>query len=551
MSEKSWKVLLVNDDISLHETIQNLINDIVVFGKKLNVLYANNAQEAQKILQKHTDITVAFIDIAMETPDAGLKLVKYTRETLQNHDIRICLVDSGDSPLPAHDIIEHYDINDFTDKICIQSTGFFTVVRTAIKQYQQFKALQKSKEEIYKKMTTNEVTGLPNRMKLSEKLDSQGNKSLILINIDDFALFNDNYSFSFGDTILKAFAQFLVQKHANKMDIFHLEADVFALLCYEVDLQKLEECIKDIKEEITTHLFEINGVELYLTASLGVVLNENGNIIQKAEFALKEARLYGKNNLSTYREDLHIIETINANSKWSQILREAFLKNKVYAYFQPIVDIKTKKIIKYEALVRLEHEGKIHSPFLFLGAALYSGQIFDIFRFMFEEVCKKIDLTKEKFSLNLSEYDLKMPKLIPFIDETIQKYKVDPSQITFEILEHTSISHDEKFQKVINSLHVKGFQIAIDDFGAECSNFAQLHNLHIDLIKIDAGFIKNIVTDKNSQIVTKTILDYAHQKDIPVAAEFVCSQEIYNYLAKIGVDYAQGYYISEPKPELS
>jgi len=334
------------------------------------------------------------------------------------------------------------------------------------------------------------------------------------------------------------------------MEVFHLQANTFALLCFEEDTKAIEECVKDIKNDIEEHPFKVNGNTLYLTATLGVVLKDKGNIIQKAELALKEARIYGKNRLSTYRDDLHIIQTIQANSIWSKRLRDAFKKNKMHAYFQPIQNIKTKQIEKYEALVRLEYEGKIYSPFEFLGAALYSGQIFEIFQFMFDAVCQKIAQTGYKFSINLSEYDLKTPTLSDYIHKTINKYNVAPNKIIFEILEDTSISHQKDIQELINSLHHDGFSIAIDDFGTRCSNFAQLHNLAIDFIKIDGEFIKNIHQDTNAQIITKTILNFAHAANIAVIAEFVCSQEVYDYITDLGIEFAQGYHIAAPSAKI-
>lgn len=120
-----------------------------------------------------------------------------------------------------------------------------------------------------------------------------------------------------------------------------------------------------------------------------------------------------------------------------------------------------------------------------------------------------------------------------------------------EILEHKSIAHDHLIQALINKLHDIGLKISIDDFGSHCSNFSQLSHIHIVYIKIDGSFIKDIVMNKDSQIISRTIIDYAHQKNIPVIAEFVHSDEIYNYVKSINADYAQGYYISPPRPDIS
>jgi len=552
MEEQVWKILLVDDDDELHSAIETAAKNIRINHKKLLALHARNPQETKNLLQKHKDIAVVFIDISMQTPKSGLELVSYIRHDLNDKLMRIILVaSSNETPMPPEKIIEQYDINDYKEYDEISGRKLFNVIRTAIKQYAQFKEIKENRDAIYEKMTTNEITQLPNRIKLSEKLDTVGNKSLILINIDDFSLINDNNGFEYGDKVLRSFANFLLNEYGQRMDVFHLQSDIFALLCYEEDHKIVDKCVRDIKENIQKHTFILdNGEKLRLTATLGVVLNEDGNIIQKAEFALKEARLYGKNNATMYSDNLNIVRTIHANSLWSERIRNAFEHKKILTYYQPIYDLKAKKITKYEALVRLEHEGKVYTPIHFLDAALYSGKIFEIFKLMFHNVCKAAQNNDKDFTINVSEYDMKDPDFSPFIRRTLKECNIDASRISFEILEHTSISHDKNIQKLLNSLHDEGFKIAIDDFGAHCSNFAQINNLKIDFIKIDGTFVKHITDDINCKIVTSTIIDFAHKKGIPVIAEFVSSKEIFTIIREMGADFAQGYYIAEPKPEL-
>jgi len=551
LSPKFWEILLVDDNTHLHDIVEKSFDEIFINNKKVKMLPAHNAEEAKKLIEKNSDIAIAFIDIAMQTPEAGLELVDYIRHTLYNTSMRIVIINSDDSPIPAADILDHYDINDYKDTRCIESQRLFITIRTAVKQYQQFKDLQDKRDQIYKKMTTNEITSLPNRMKLTENLDTVGGKSLILINIDDFSLINNHNGFEFGDEVLRSFAKFLVEKYSKYAEVFHLEADRFALFCLQSDTNHTQEqSISIIKEAIFKHEFNVKGIKLHLSSTLGAVLDEQGNIIQKAEFALKEARLYGKNNARKYSDDLQIVRTVHSNSIWTGRIREAIAHNKIVAYFQPIQNVKTGKIEKYETLVRLEYEEKIYSPFHFLDAALYSGQMFEIFKIMLSEACKKARSTSYIFSVNISEYDLKHPKFIQTIHEIMKQYSVTPDRIVFEILENNSIGRNKNIQDVLNVLHEDGFKLAIDDFGADCSNFAQLNNLPINFIKIDGQFIKNIVKDRNSQITAKTILDYAHQKEIPIVAEFVCSKEVYDYVKEMGVDFVQGYEIAEPKPIL-
>jgi len=551
VQNEKWNILVVDDEKSVHSITISALKNKLFDGKKLNFLSALSAQEAKDILSKNDDIALALIDVVMETPEAGLELVNYIRKELNNKMIRLVLRTGQPSQAPEEHVINFYDINDYKEKTELTAQKLFTLVRTSIRQYTQYKELQENRDTIYEKMTTSELTKLPNRIKLNEYLDSEGDKSLILINIDDFSTINETQGFNIGDKLLQSFATYisdLLQKH---MKLFHIHADVFALLCDRVKEKETIQCIEKLKADILNHYFKIEDLELHITVSIGIAMHESGNLIQKAELAIKEARNIGKNLTQIYTDDLDIIRTIHANSLWTGRIREAIKKDKVLAYFQPIKNIKTQKIQKYEALVRIEHDGEIFSPYYFLDAALYSGQIFEIFKVMFLKTCQMAKENDYEFSVNMTESDLKEPSFFEFVKQTLDDNNISANRISLEILEFKSIANDEEVKSLINSLHKYGLKISIDDFGIRCSNFAQLNNIHIDFIKIDGSFIKDIVKNENSQIVSRTIIDYAHQKSIPVIAEFVCDGDVYEYVKSIGADYAQGYFIDEPKPELA
>jgi len=547
---EKMKILIVDDEATVHTVTIGALKNKLFDGKKLDILTALSAKEAKNILQEHDDISLALIDVVMETPEAGLELVEYIRNTLKNKMIRLVLRTGQPSLAPEEEVIEHYDINDYKEKTELTARKLYTLVRTSIKQYQQYRDLQDSRDAVYEKMTTNELTKLPNRMKLNELLDSEGKKSLILINIDDFSTINETQGFSVGDELLKIFGKHLQTQYTGCMQVFHLQSDIFALLCLSEQETDIESCMMELKVNITGRPFVVENCNLHITVSVGIVLHENGNLIQKAEFAIKEARNLGKNNTQIYTDDLNIIRTIRANSKWTEHLREAIKNDKIYAYFQAIKNCKTDKIEKYEALVRLEYDDKIYTPYHFIEAAFYSGFIYNIFQIMFKKTCEKAQINKAEFSVNVSEYDLQEEGFFAYVQDILKEYNIEPARITFEILEYKSISNNKKVQQLINDLHDCGFKIAIDDFGTQCSNFSQLNDLPIDYIKIDGSFIKDIVTNENSQIVSRTIIDFARHKKIPVVAEFVCDKDVYNYVKEIGADFVQGYFIGKPQEKL-
>ena len=325
---KSWKLLLVDDESVLEVTRLALKNKIID-ERSLQILMATSATDARKLLSEHHDIAMALIDVVMETPEAGLELVNYIRNDLNNKMIRLVLRTGQPNQAPEEQVINYYDINDYKEKTELTAQKLYTLVRTSIRQYKQYQELKISRDEIYSKMTISELTQLPNRSKLNELLDQTGKQSLILINIDNFSLINDSQGFDMGDQLLQSFANYLNTKCNNEITAFHLQCDIFALLCCNLGIHQTQKFIENIKSDVAGWQFKAKNNNLRITVSIGIVLNESGNLIQKAEFALKEARKYGKNHEQIYSDDMNIIRTIHANSLWSERVRSAIEDNRI------------------------------------------------------------------------------------------------------------------------------------------------------------------------------------------------------------------------------
>lgn len=546
-SLQTWKVLVVDDEDAVHVITKNAIKDIQVYNRKLEIYSAKSAMKAKEILAEHDDIALAIIDVVMETPTAGLDLVNYIRNDLKNKIIRLVIRTGQASEAPEQDVIENYDINDYKEKTELTTQKLFTMIRSTITQYEQIIQLEDKYEQTYKKMTTHQISGLPNRIKLNEVLDTGREKSIILLNIDGFSLINDSQGFTAGNELLKKFAKFLYEKFNNIADAFHLEGDSFILLYKEVySDQCRDNKIDDIRSCINDELFVIDGLKMRITVTIGFACDEIGNLIQKVELALKQAKSNGYEYVQKYSKDMKIIKHVEDTLVWKTRLHDAVLNDRLLSYYQPIVDLKTDEIIKYETLVRLEYDGKIYTPNYFLDAAKCSGQLFDIFNIMFINVCKMIQTSGASFSINIDKSDLMEARLFDIIEKNMRKYNISKGRITLEILENKSLIDNTKVHELLHKLREIGLLIAIDDFGANCSNYAQITDVEVDYIKIDGQFIADLNTNEKSKIVTKTIVDFAKKLNIPTISEFVHSKEIHEIVKDMGIDYGQGYYYSEP-----
>ena len=162
---------------------------------------------------------------------------------------------------------------------------------------------------------------------------------------------------------------------------------------------------------------------------------------------------------------------------------------------------------------------------------------------------KVINLTIEEY-LNLTDDDLLNKELFPFILKKMNDYSISPDQLTIEILESTSLSQNSQITDRLVDIRKMGFKIAIDDFGTENSNFTRLTSMHADFIKIDGSFIKELDTNDRSYQIAIAITNFSHNLGIEVVAEYVHSAKIQEIVDELGIDYSQGYYISEPMPSI-
>lgn len=549
-NKKVFKVLIVDDEQSIHDITNITINSMDFIAFDVEILNALSAKEAKEIFTKHNDIAVALIDVVMETPEAGLELVDYIRHDLNNQDIRLIVRTGQANEFLQMEVVKKYDINDFKEKTELSVERLFTTIRTSIKQYEQIIELEHKYQDTYRQLTTNQLTQLPNRLKLIEDFSSKVGQTLILIDIIGFSIINETNGFDVGDNILQELGVFLHSMYGADFAVYHLHSDLFGLIPKDKSLENFKEIIEKIKEDISKLNFTTDNFNKTIETTIGVAYKSDNDIIKKAELALKEARAQGKNKIQFYNADLKIIKKIENVSYWGPKVKYAIDNNGLLAYSQPIYDLKTNELVKYELLVRLKYEDVIYAPDSFLEAADSSGQLYNIFKFMFEEGCRKSSQTGKCFSINISDTEFLQVGLCDFIEATIAKYKQDATKLTLEILEYNSITSNSDMKKTINYLHSLGINFAVDDFGVQCSNFGQIESIPISTIKIDGSFIKNINESKHSQIVVKTIQTFARETNMKLVAEYVCNKEVYEIVKELGIDYAQGYYLAKPELEI-
>ena len=233
-----------------------------------------------------------------------------------------------------------------------------------------------------------------------------------------------------------------------------------------------------------------------------------------------------------------------------ELIDKAIQNDKIIPVYQAIQDVKTKKIYKYECLVRIQKDdGSLMSPFFFLDIAKQSDQYDIITKTM---ITKTFEYMKDKnceFSINLSSIDIENKNTIKFLFEKLEKYKLN-KRLIIELLEDETIRNFNEVLNFIKELKQMGIRVAIDDYGSGYSNLERIFQFEPDFIKIDGSIIKGIVDDKTKEAITKSAVYLAKEIGVKTIAEFVADKDIYDKCIEIEIDFLQGYYISEPKLEI-
>ena len=416
-----------------------------------------------------------------------------------------------------------------------------------INKYLEEKVDEKT-QELQKQLYTNALTGLPNRRSLLRDINNYDDGALLVVNIDDFKEINDFFGQAVGDRVLISFSKKLsniITKKSN-ITLIHISGDEFALFfARKPSKDQFIEFTTTLLEKVEKMIFYHENNELTLRVTIGGAYQIQ-EALEKADIALKSAKKQGKDFL-LYDETLNVEQQYKNNMEWTKKINLAIENDKISAFFQPIFDNKTNKLVSAECLIRLiDDDNNIITPYHFLTIAKKSKLYSKLTKIMIQKSCQYFEHLDCDFSINLSVEDILDIEITEYISHNIKKYNVS-KKIIFELLETEGIENYEEVSSFINEMKLLGCRIAIDDFGSGYSNFEYLLQLNIDYIKIDGSLIKNLDTDRNAQIIVETIVSFAKKLDILVIAEYVHNEAIYTKVKELNIDRSQGFFLAEPK----
>ncbi len=389
--------------------------------------------------------------------------------------------------------------------------------------------------------STDQVTQLPNRQKLLEKLNSNSSQLMsIILDIKDMSLLNELYGEETGDEILYKISLLLKEYIANdNVTLYKLPVDQYLIL---VEDKNLFDKYKSLIE--FTFLSEDNFIvnDIVINFTIGVAYGAE-ELLSQTSLALKEAKKRHK-GFYVYDKIIDAKELHIKNIKQLTTFKEALEDGRIEPFLQPIVDAHSHITMKYEALARvIDNTGNILETKDFLDIARKSSFFNSFTKQILQKSFAISTQADVEVSINLTYENIHSTELLNYI-ETRLKMHTGP-KITFEILESEEIEDYVVLNNFIKMAKGYGALIAIDDFGSGYSNFSHLLKFDADFIKIDGSIINNVETDDNAKMILSLIVAYAKMANIKTVAEYVSSKEIADIVTQAGVDLLQGYHFGK------
>jgi diguanylate cyclase (GGDEF)-like protein len=419
--------------------------------------------------------------------------------------------------------------------------------------------------EISKQANFDELTGLPNRRLFNDRLEQAIKKSkrdksltaLLLVDLDRFKEINDASGHGVGDILLVEAASRILLCVRDYDTVARLGGDEFTVILSSLDdYSDISRIAQSIIDSISRP-YLIQGREMFVSASIGIALNPDdadnaADLIKSADQAMYQAKNDGRSRYHFFTKVMQ--ETADLKARLTSDLRRALTEGQLEVYYQPIIDLGTRRVEKAEALLRWKHPklGFI-SPTIFIPLAEDTGIIHDIGYWVFMQASRQVKKLRSslgrdfQISVNKSPIQFFTPGSNHWADQLATMGILDGS-ISIEITEGLLMNNDSGITASLLKYHDAGIQVAIDDFGTGYSALSYLKKFDFDYLKIDKSFTRNLEHEAPDFALCEAIVVMAHKLGLKVIAEGVETEQQRDLLTQIGCDYGQGYLFSRPLP---
>ena len=423
-------------------------------------------------------------------------------------------------------------------------------------------------EKLSFQATHDALTGLVNRSEFENRLkrilhtilEDNSEHALLYLDLDQFKVINDTCGHIAGDELLRQLGSLLSKGIRKRDTVARLGGDEFGVLMEHCSLKQAKRVANKLKKIIDQFRFSWEEKQFNIGVSIGLVVIDNTSgdfkeLLIRADSACYAAKEQGRNRIHIYQVDDEQLAKQYGEIQWVNIIHQALEKNMFFLAFQKVIPVKkskqkTKKN-RYELLLRMQLDNDVILPGKFLPAAERYNVAIKIDQWVINKAFSHFDKNREfsdatdEIFINLSGQSISDDMFLEFVKNAFIKHKIPQDKICFEITETAVIANLAKANVFIDVLKKGGCKFALDDFGSGLSSFAYLKTLHIDYLKIDGFFVKDMCEDPIDYAMVKSINEIGHEMGLQTIAEFVENKKTLDKLNQIGVDFVQGYYFGK------
>lgn len=450
---------------------------------------------------------------------------------------------------------------DYTGEVALRASREFTAVAATLDSMQRH--IAEREERIRNQATRDELTGLPNRLSVAERLQhliphvlAHGEPiSLLLLDLIDIERVRASFGEDIGDTVLQESGRRLVGFVGREDMVARSAAGQFLIVARNCDETGARALARRLIQSVRSGMV-LNAVSINLDARVGMCVyplhgDQPAELLRRADTALFYAKeqaapiaVYDPGHDRKHRRQLAILGD----------LRRATLANELSLHYQPKIDMSSHAVRSLEALVRWQHpqHGQI-SPGEFVPLAERAGNVALLTNWVIQAAMRQMQQWSASgfepdVSINLSAADLADGELEQSILSHARVYRILPQRIVFEITESAVMREAHCVVGAMKRLRKHGFRFSVDDFGTGYSSLAQFKQLPVDEIKIDRSFIMDLEPDSDDAVIVRSTIDLGHNLGVQVVGEGVETAAAWRMLLALGCDLAQGYLISPPLP---
>lgn len=424
------------------------------------------------------------------------------------------------------------------------------------------------------------LTGLPNRRMFMDRLqnafarvrrETGRSYALLLANVDHFKVFNECMGTQTGDHILTEIGRRLSgavrqdespahQRSSSIVEpaLFRLGGDEFTILLETVgdpsDAMRIARRI----QAAAAMPFSIEGREVRASISVGIALSTVAHtrpedVLKDADVAMRRARALGGSRCEVFDEVMH--RRAEGRLKLESDLHTALAERQFRIHYQPVIELNTRRILSFEALLRWEHptQGLI-SPNRFIEAAEDTGILVSIGHWLMVQACRQLrewevndrSGSPMKVTANVSARQFADAQLVNDIQDALQQTGVDPSRLQLEMTEKIASTDPKLTITVLSHLKHLGIGMVLDDFGTGSTSLVGLTQFPVDALKIDRSLVRDMQSDRGAADIVELVIALAHKMKLKVIAEGIETVRQMERLIELGCEYGQGYFFSQP-----